>query len=138
MQSLEEKLLIAETKLKNEGITLSYAATENTVETRLNAAKLALAASMKESAAKIEEFIESATIETVVEMSSTPIRKHNGVRHNAMPISEIAKEDPLKAKLIEAFQSLGMTEKEARIAAMDDQEFAEANFQEQHGYLFQD
>lgn len=111
LKSVEEQLLDASESLKRRGVAFEINAKPSVEEQLVEANRL---------------------LET-----STPITKRNGIRDNT-PMAEVKEKNPMYAKLVESFQSMGLTEKEARIAAMDDQEFAEANFQEQHGYLFQE
>lgn len=109
LKCIEELLVEAEAEIKERGLTLTF-----------------------------EEFNESADKGTFVErklaaakvlLESNPrtIRKHNGRADNA-PIREALKSDPNKARLVESFKHLGLSEAEARYAAMSDEEIAEAEF----------
>jgi hypothetical protein len=107
MKTLEEQFQDATESLKQRGVT--FTSDKATLEEKLCEAQILL--------------------------EKTPVRKRNGLSEN-MPMALVKKKDPMYARLVEGFQSMGLSEKEARFAAMDDQEFAEANFQERHGYLF--
>jgi hypothetical protein len=109
LKTVEEQLLDASESLKRRGVDFEINA-KSSVEQQL------------EEANKLLE--------------TTPVRKRNGALDNNTPLAEVKEKDPMYARLVESFQSLGMTEKEARIAAMSDEQFAESNFQEQHGYLY--
>jgi hypothetical protein len=109
LKCIEELLVEAEAEIKERGLTLTF-----------------------------EEFNESADKATFVErklasakalLESNPrrVKKNNGRADNS-PLREALKSDPNKARLVESFKALGLSQKEAEYASMSDVEIAETEF----------
>jgi hypothetical protein len=109
LKCIEELLVEAEAEINERGLTLTFE-------------------EFNESANKAT-FVERKLVAAKVLLESNPrtMRKHNGHAENLL-FREALKSDPYKARLVESFKHLGLSEEEAQYAAMSNEEVAEAEF----------